>query len=192
MLPPTIPTSFVPHSASTASRRFHIDFTNTFSFISYIILCIVFVLAIGVFLYGQFLSANRASKDAVLAQAEASINPATVEGFMRLRDRLASGKILLESHTAFSTFFAELGTFMPSAIRFTLLHISVDDQGAIKLEGSGVAQNFNTLASASLSFGQNGHIKDAIFSNIAVNPKDNSVSFTLVATLDPKLVAFSP
>lgn len=192
MLPPTIPTSFVPHSASASSRRFHIDFTNIFSLISYIILSIVFVLAIGVFLYSQVLSRAQLSKDQELAEAEASIDPATAEEFVRLRNRLTSSEKLLSNHVAFSEFFASLGTLMPATIRFSSMHLSLGDNGAVKFDGSGVAKSFNALSSASTAFAKDGRIKDAIFSNIVVNPKDNSVSFMLVASLDPKLVVFSP
>lgn len=190
-IPTNIPTSFVPHSSAT-QRRFHVDFTGTFSFLAYIVLCIVFALALGVFLYGRILSASQSAKEAELAQAESSINPATVENFLRLRDRLSSGEALLNGHTAFSGFFTSLGTLLPTTVRFTSLHLSLDGNGTVKFEGSGIAKNFNALAATSMAFAQDGRVKDAIFSNIVVNTKDSSVSFALVATLDPTLVAFSP
>lgn len=192
MLPPTIPTSFVPHSASATSRRSNTDFIGIFGFISYAVLSVAFVLAIGVFFYGQILSSSKVAKDAELAEAQSAINPTTVEEFVKLRDRLSLGKTLLESHTAFSGFFSSLGILIPSTIRFSSLHLSIGDKGTIKFDGSGVAKSFNALAAASMAFAQDGRIKDAIFSNIIVDSKDNSVSFSLVASLDPKLVAFSP
>jgi len=81
---------------------------------------------------------------------------------------------------------------MPSTIRFSSLHLSIDDTGTATLGGTGIAKNFNALAATSMVFAQDGRIKDAIFSNIAINAKDSSVSFTLAATLDPKLIVFSP
>lgn len=163
-----------------------------FGFIAYIILGIVFVLAIGVFFYGQILLANKSSKDAALAEAQAAINPTTIEEFVRLRDRLTLGKTLLASHTAFSGFFSSLGILIPSTVRFSSLHLSLNDKGTVRFEGSGVAKSFNALAATSMTFAQDGRIKDAIFSNIIVDSKDNSVSFVLAASLDSKLVAFSP
>lgn len=192
MLPPTIPTSFVPHATSAASRHSRVDFAGVFSFLMYMVLGVVFVLAVGIFFYGRILSSDRIAKDTALAQAEATINPTTVEAFVRLRDRLASGNTLLANHTAFSGFFSLLGTLMPSTVRFSSLHLSIDEKRTIKLEGLGVAKSFNALAAASTAFSQDGHIKDAIFSNIVVNPRNNSVSFVLAATLDPKTIAFSP
>jgi hypothetical protein len=156
----------------------------------YIVLGIVFILALAVFFYGQFLSNAKSTKDAALTAAESTIDSTKVEEFIQLRDRLASGKTLLSNHTAFSEFFSLIGTLLPSTVRFSSLHLTLDDKGGMKFDGSGVAKNFNALAVASMSFSKDGHIKDAIFSNIVVNPKDSSVSFALSATLDPEIIAF--
>jgi len=192
MLPPTIPTSFVPHSTTSAPRRYGVDFASSLGLLAYIVLGVVFALAISIFFYGRILSSSQISKDAALAQAEAAIDPTTVESFVRLRNRLTSGSTLLSGHTAFSKFFTAFGTLLPSTVRFNSLHLSLDDKGTIKFEGAGTAKSFNALAAASAAFAQDGRIKNAIFSNIVVSPRDSSVSFVLSATLDPKLVAFSP
>lgn len=192
-LPPTIPTSFVPYSASAPARRFRADYSGAFSFLAYGVLVIAIGLSVGVFLYGRILTATQASKDAELAKAEAGVDPATVESFLQLHDRLTSGQTLLANHPAFSSFFTLLQTLMPTSTRFTSLHVWIDDAGGPPtLQGTGVAKSFNTLAAASTAFASDGRIKNAIFSNIVVHSKDKSVSFTLAATLDPSLVAFSP
>ncbi len=159
--------------------------------ISYIVLGIVFLMAIGVFFYGRILSSDKDAKDAALAQAEAAIDPATVESFVQLRDRLNSSQTLLANHTAFSGFFGALETLLPATVRFTALHISLDTSGVAKVEGTGLAKSFNALSVASSDFAADGRIKDVIFSKITVN-KDSSVSFGFSASLDPKLIAFTP
>lgn len=189
-LPPTIPTSFVPHSNST-QRQFRVDFFGAFAFFAYAILAVVFLLALGVFFYGRYLSVDKDAKDKKLLAAEAAIDSKTVENFVRLRDRLTSGDALLEEHVAFSGFFSSLEKVMPTTVSFTALHLLFDATGAPKMDGVGVAKNFNALAVASTAFAADGRIKDAIFSNIKIN-KDNSVSFSLVATLDRALIVFSP
>jgi len=190
-LPPTIPTSFVPHSSGTGVQKFRSDFVGAFAVFSYIILGIVFVIALGVFLYGRVLANELSAKDAALAKATASIDPSTVEGFVRLRDRLNQSETLLNKHVAFSNFFALLQTLLPTSVRFSTLHLSITPSGVSKVEGTGIARNFNALAAVSTAFASDGRIKDAIFSKISIN-KDNTVSFGLSAALDPKLVAFSP
>ena len=189
-LPPTIPTSFVPYATSAAPRKFRSDFSGAFNIFSYGVLAVALALAIGVFLYGRVLVSDKSSKDASLASAQANIDKATVENFVRLRNRLTSSGSLLDKHVAPSTFFSAIETILPSSVRFNSLHLSLSGTGS-KIEGSGVAKNFNALAVASNAFAADGRIKDAIFSNISIN-RDNSVSFALSATLDPKLVVFSP
>lgn len=185
---PTLPTSFVPPSASSTVSAYR---SNALSFFAYAILGIVFALAIGVFLYGRLLASELSSKETLLHEAEAAIDPATVGSFVRLRDRLASGETLLDGHIAFSGFFSSLEKLLPATVRFSSLHISVDTAGISRVEGAGSAKSFNALAAASTAFAEDGRIKDAIFSNITIN-EDASVSFVLSATLDPKLTVFSP
>lgn len=190
----TIPTSFVPQPASAAGRRFgggmSSDFTGAFSFLAYAVFVIIIVLAVGVFFYGRILASSQASKDAALANAEASIDPTTVEGFLRLSNRLSSSATLLNGHIALSGFFNLIETLLPTPVRFNSLHINVADPTKITLDATGIAKNFNALAFTSTAFAADGRIKDAIFSNLTIN-KDNSVSFALSATLDPTLVTFS-
>lgn len=190
--PPTIPTSFVPHPTSSVPRRFRSDFTGAFGFFAYAVFGVVFALALGVFFYGRILAAEQSAKDAELAKAESTIDPETINSFIRLRDRLVVGKTLLENHVAFSGPFALFETLVPVNVRFVSLHLSIDDAKAVKLEGSGIAKSFNALAVASTAFARDGNIRDAIFSNIDVDPQNNSVSFSFSASLDAKIVAFSP
>ena len=189
-LPPTIPTSFVPHS-NISGRQFRSDYSGAFGFFAYTVLGIVFALSLGVVLYGRVLASDKADKDAKIAAAQQSIDPKTIESFVRLRDRLVASQSLLDGHPAFTGLFSILTKIMPTTVRFTSLHLSFDLVGTPKLEGSGVAKSFNALAATSEAFATDGRIKDAIFSHLNVN-KDNSISFILAATLDPKIISFSP
>lgn len=187
---PTIPTSFVPRSATVEHRRTGTDLGGVFGVIAYAILGIVFLLAVGVFFYGRILDGNRTAKDNALAKAEASIDQGTIKGFVQLRDRLNSSQKLLASHVALSGFFTALETILPSTVRFSSLHIIIDASGVAKVEGTGVSKSFNALSVASGAFATDGRIKDAIFSKMTIN-KDSTISFGFSATLDPKLIAFS-
>lgn len=158
---------------------------------AYIILGIVFVLALGTFAYDRVLAGVGASRAEALASAEKAIDLATIEGFVELRNRLNSGTVLLSSHIAFSRFFALLETVLPTSVRLTSLRLSFDATKQVKLDGTGVAKSFNALAAVSTAFANDGRIKEAIFSNLVVT-KDSTVSFVLSATLDPKVVAFMP
>lgn len=189
MLPPTIPTSFVPRAPSTGGQRTRADFAGAFSYFCYAVLVIAFVLATGVFLYEQVLKKTLASDDTKLFEATKGIDASTVDGFIRLRDRLTTSNKLINSHVAFTGFFSALERLLPSSVRFSSLHLSVGSSGEYAVEGTGVAKSFNALAAASTVLSSEGRIKRAIFSQIGVN-KDSSVTFSLSAVLDPKLVAF--
>jgi len=188
-LPPTIPTSFVPRPTSV--RQYRTDFTNAFGFVMYAILGIVFVLALGVFFYGKLLATEESGKAAQLKIAKDNIDTATIEHYVRLNNRLKQGGTLLANHVAFSNFFNVLQTLLPINVRFSTIHLSFDSHGVPKVDGSGIAKNFNALAAASEALAADSRIKDAIFSKLSVG-KDNSVSFGLSATLDSKLTAFAP
>lgn len=191
MLPPSIPTSFVPHPLGGTPRRANRDLTGVFGAVIYIILGIVVVLAVAVFFYGRVLASIQASKDAELAKAKGGIDSATIENFVRLHDRLDSGQKLLSKHIAFSNFFDLVEKIIPSTVRFSSLAITLSEKGGAKLIGTGVARNFNALAAVSSAFAADGSIRDAIFSGIVVNPVNGSVSFSLTALLDQKLIDFS-
>ncbi len=190
-LPPTIPTSFVPYSASAAPRKFRADYTSAFSFFAYGVLGIAVILAIGVFAYGRILATSKAAKDAALAQAESGIDTATVESFVRLRNRLTSSAQLLDGHPSVSNFLTTFGQLLPANVRLTSLHITLAAGSSAKLDAAGIARSFNALAALSNALATDGRFKDAIFSNIVVSPKNNSVAFAFTTSLDPKLVAFT-
>ena len=168
------------------------DFGGALGVLAYLILAISFALAIGVFLYGRILSGTLGSKDAELAKAEAAIDPATVQSFVHLRDRLNSSQTLLAGHTAPSRFFSALESIIPATVRFSSLHLMVDAAGVAKVDGAGISKSFNALSVASTAFATDGRIKDVIFSKMNINTKDNSVSFGFSATLDPKLITYVP
>lgn len=187
---PTIPTSFVPHAAVVDRPRNHVDFGTLVAFFAYLFFGLIFLSAIGIFFYGRILAGSIASREAALAKAEAAIDPATVLGFVQLRDRLNSGKALLANHVALSGFFTALQSILPSTVRFTNLHISIDSTGAARVDGSGVSRSFNALSAASSAFANDSRIKNVIFSRMTIN-KDSSISFGFSALLDPKLIAYT-
>lgn len=189
-LPPSIPTSFVPHTPSTG-HALRSGLTGVFGYFAYGLLSLMVVAALGVFFYGRVLAASKASHDAELAAAEAAIDATTVQSFLQLHDRLNSAKTLLQSHIAFSGFFRVLTTIMPKNVRLASLHIALDPVSGTKVEGTGVAASFNALSAASEAFATDGRIKDVIFSKMSIN-KNQSVSFNLSAKLDPSIIAYTP
>lgn len=154
-------------------------------------LLLIVAAAVGVFLYGRILDAQKASKDAALTKAEAGIDNKAAENFVRLRDRLAAGKGLIAGHVALSPFFDDLSTLIPTGVRLASLDITPVAGAPAKLAATGSARTFNQLAVLSSNLAADGRIKDAIFSNLTVSSVDGSVAFTLAATVDPALTTFT-
>ena len=191
-LPPTIPSSFVPYAKSSGSRKRYADFSGAFAFLAYGVLALMLMASVGVFLYEHVLESEKAAKDAALVKAEAALDPATVQSFFRLQNRLASSKALLAQHSAFSNLFSDLSAIMPKTVRFSSVQVSIDQKGVVTFVASGVAKSLNALAALSSDLAADGRFKNAIVSNIQVNQKDQSVTFGLAADIDPTLIAFSP
>ena len=189
-IPPTIPTSFVPKQPVTTGMRRPQSGVNVFLIIAGIVLGVSVLGAGGVFGYKLYLENVRDGKAAELQRAQDAINEDTIEGFVRLRNRLDSASTLLNQHVYTSQFFDVLETRTLQSVRFSSLTLSVLDDRSAEIQMEGVARSFNALAAQSEAFASEKRIKRAIFSSITVNTT-GSVSFELTAELDPKLILAS-
>lgn len=160
---------------------------NLFLSISLGIVGLSLVAAGATFAYGQYLTHLATAKAAELATEEQSVNPDDVQSFVRLRDRLATSKTLLNSHIVLSQFFTELERVTLQSVSFTTLVVTVTSDNSAQITMAGTAKSFNALAAQSNAFAADSLVKRAIISGITIN-KDGTVGFTLTADLDPRLV----
>lgn len=181
----------MPRSGAAPRRGgIRIDFAGAFGLLSFALLFITIVLAVGVFAYSQILSSNLKTKQTKLAEAQENIDASLAESFVKLDNRLSGAATLLDNHVVLSQYFDTIGVLLPVNVRFTTMQVTVADGKKVTVEATGVAKNFNALAFASSEISASGKIKDAIFSRLTVN-KDNSVSFGLSATIDAGLVTLA-
>ena len=141
----------------------------------------------GVFGYELYLKSARDAKAAELTAAQRAVDIDTVEGFIRLRDRLSATESILNQHVELSEFFDVLESRTLQTVRFSNLLISVNGDRSAEIEMEGVARSFNALAAQSASIAAEKRIKRAIFSGITVND-NGTVGFSLSATLDPRII----
>lgn len=160
---------------------------NAFMVVAVGLLAIVGLLALGEFAYAHFLAGEMQSKSSQLTAQEQSVSQDTVEGFLRLRNRLTSAENILSQHVALSQFFDVLESLTLSEVRFTSLAITVNADRTADVKMTGTAKSFNALAAQSAAFAEESRIKQAIFSGISAD-KNGVVSFAVTAKLDPKLV----
>lgn len=160
---------------------------NVLMTISLTVLGIAILLSAGAFAYSHYLTSEAAAKSAELERAEAGVSQDTVEGFLRLRDRLSSAESVLSNHITLSQFFDALESLTLADVKFDGLTVTVNPDHSATVKMSGHAATFNALAAQSAAFAKEPLMKQAIFSGISANPK-GVVSFSFSAVLDPKLV----
>ena len=186
-VPPNVPTSFVPKTPISAVARAPQSGTNVLMLIGMIFIVLAVVASGGVFLYGKYLGGVITSKEEAITKAQSSIDQASVEEFIRLRNRFNAANGLLDEHVAFSQFLELLEKAALQNVRFSSLLYTKADNGDHHLEMSGVARSFNALAAQSNAFAKEPYVRSAIFSDINVLP-EGSVTFSFSARLDSKLV----
>jgi Tfp pilus assembly protein PilN len=187
-LSPTIPTSFVPKQpVSSGSNRPQSSGVNFILIGSLIVGGGAIAIALGVFLYSLYLGGIVKSEGSQLLAAQENLSQNRVSEFIKLRNRLTATKTLLSQHVSLSQFFTLLEGVTLTNVSFTSLDIKVAGDRSAVITLSGVAKNFNALAAESSAFAGSKVIKSAIFSGITVN-SNNTVAFTINATLDPSIV----
>lgn len=185
-LSPGIPTSFVPRQPVETKRPVHSG-VNLFLILSLAVLGISVLAAVGMFGYNYYLKSSLEAKAAELAAAEARVNEGTIEDFVRLRDRLASGGDLLSNQVVLSKFMDTLEELTLQNVRFNSMEVIVANDRTATIEAEGTARTFNALAAQSNAFAQVRGIKRAIFSDIALSDT-RLVTFTLTADVDNDLL----
>lgn len=185
--PPTIPTSFVPKQPLPENRRKTSPGSNILLIISIVILGISALAALAAFGYGRYLDSAIQVKKTTLDQALEKTDQNSINELIRLKRRFDSGKQILNAHTVPSQFFDTLEKITLENVRFDAMKLTVSDDRTARLEMSGIARNFNTLAAQSNVFAKNDAIRRAIFSNFVPN-KNGTVTFSVTADLDSKVV----
>lgn len=163
---------------------------SAFALLAYFILGFMVLAAGGVFFYEQLLIAqlNETKKEINAFEQQETQLEAKLSEFIRLKDRLSSGKALLASHVSISQFFTRMERVLPVSSRLLNVQVAVNQDGSISLKGSGEARDFTALALVSEAFAHSGGINDVIFSHFQIKP--TTVAFDFSGTIDPKLVQF--
>jgi hypothetical protein len=187
---PTIPTSFVPKQPVHSAARFEKSGGNMLLLIASFMFIFALVGSAGVFGYGTYLDSVLKTKAAALAATEASVNTEAVEEFIRFRDRFAAADEVLDNHVSASAFFDLLESITLANVRFASLNFELQENGVFRIDMDGTARTFNALAAQSKAFADEKLIKRAIFANIATEQNSTTVSFSVTAELDPRLVEF--
>ncbi|OGG53496.1 hypothetical protein A2851_04220 [Candidatus Kaiserbacteria bacterium RIFCSPHIGHO2_01_FULL_53_29] len=185
-----IPSTFIPHdTAVTPSARRSGGGLNDLLLLCGIVLLVASAaLAVGVFLYQQFLATESASKLVQLERARSAFEPSLIQQLTRLDDRMHAADAILGVHLAPSVFFSALEQATLQTVSFQTLDFTAPDTQHIALKMVGVAQSVNSIALQADLFSKNGVITSPIFSNIA--RQQDGVHFDLSAVVNPAAIRY--
>lgn len=176
--------SFIPHDAKTAPRGTQGSGLSELLVLIAIVLVVASVaLAVGVFLYQQYLQSSSTSKLAQLQTAEAAFEPSLIQQLTRLDDRMTSADQILQSHIAPSALFSMLEQTTITTISYQSLTFDATNPEQISIKMSGVADSVNSIALQSDLFSKSGMITSPIFSNIG--REQDGVHFDFSALINP-------
>src|SRR3989344_3801495 len=186
-----IPASFIPHDTSVARPplRGGGGLNDLLLLVAIVIFVASAALAIGVFLYGQYLVTENTAKLEQLERAKAGFQPALIQQLTRLDDRMHAADRVLSAHIAPSVFFKALEEATLQTVSFRTLDFQVAENQNLTVKIAGVAESVNSIALQADLFSKNGVITNPIFSNIARQP--DGVHFNLSAMVNPSAINFA-
>src|SRR5665213_2449853 len=127
-----VPTSFIPHDATTPSAPRHYDSSGGLTDLLTLVALVLFVasvaLAAGSFLYEQYLNNESASKHSQIVAAQAAFDPTLIQTLTTLDQRMNAANTLLAAHIAPSAFFAALDEATAETVSFQNLNFDATDQ----------------------------------------------------------------
>lgn len=178
-----IKSSFIPQSpiapVSQAPRRSGGGY-NFFVLISLVIFVASATLAVGVFLYAQYLSTASASKLSQLERAKEAFEPSLIQDLTRLDDRMRAADTILSRHVAPTTLFNLLEQLTLQTVAFNSFDFTSSQDG-YKVTMQGLAESVNSIALQADLLSRSGVIANPIFSNI--NRQIGGVKFDFTADI---------
>ncbi len=187
-----IQSSFIPRDAGevklTPPRISGAGFSDLVLLLSIVFFVASSALAGGVFLYKQYLQTATQSKIQELQRDKATFDPALIQEFTRLDDRMHAGSTILSNHISPTSFFDALSQATLTTVSFKSLNFEGSDSAHLAAKLSGVAQSVNSIALQAQVFSKNGTIVNPIFSNIGRQP--DGIHFDLSILINPKSINY--
>jgi hypothetical protein len=187
-----ITSSFIPRDTVRNSSNVPSYRSGAFDLLmlgSVILFIASLALAIGIFLYLQFIESSLTGKSDQLQRAQEAFEPALISELTRLDDRMNSAQDILFQHIAPSEFFRILEDLTLESISLKSLNIEANSGNSIKISMAGIARSVNSIALQADLYGKHTAITSPIFSNI--NRDQNGVLFDVSASLNPASLKYT-
>ncbi len=162
---------------------------DLFILISIVLLVASVALAVGVFLYAQYLQSSGISKVDQLERAKAAFEPSLIQELTRVDDRMRAAGEILGSHTAMLALFRMLEATTITTVAFRSFDFEAVDAGHLSVRMDGIADSVNSIALQADVFSKSTMITNPIFSNI--NREMDGVHFSLSALVNPAAVNYA-
>lgn len=184
--------TFIPHDVSQPAVQARVregTLVDILTLVSIVLLIASVALAAGVFLYEQYLDTSSKSKVNQLKVAKAQFDPALIQEFSRLDDRMRDADMILGTHIAPSVFFHMLEANTLSTVSFRSLEFQAAGEEGMTVKMEGIAKSVNSIALQADFFSKVGIITSPIFSNI--DRQIDGVHFSLSATVNPAAIRYA-
>ena len=189
---PQVSPSFIPKkSLETVSARPAGKGTGLFLLIAILVFLASLIAAGAVFAYDKLLNQSITSKGASLALNQKAYDPAVIQELSRVDSRISEAQKLLQSHIAPSAVFAFLSQQTLEKVQFTNYSFAFNGDGTAKVDLTGLADSFSTVALQSDQFGASKILKDVVFSGVSVDSTSGRVGFSVSAVLDGSLINYA-
>ena len=143
---------------------------------------------VGASLYTSYLNKQILSLKGDIELAKESLEPATLETFKTLDNRLRMATDLLDRHITVAPLFETLERLTVQGVRYTTFGFRNSD-GQIEIQMNGEARELALVALQARAFGEESRIVNPIFSNLTLEPTGKT-SFDVSFTLDPSLISY--
>lgn len=148
------------------------------------------IIAGGLFVYKGLIKNEIESLQSQLSESEKNIDKKTIDEMSAFSKKLDVAKALVARHQVISKFMDTLSSSTVSSVQFTKFDYNNLEEGALAVSLEGTATSYASVALQENVFSKNKYFKSMIFSNLDLTDK-GTVSFHLVATVDPQVAAYS-
>jgi hypothetical protein len=195
---PIVSTSFIPkrpvssESPVSSSEHHSIGLLSLLTFVVVLGTGIAFV---GVYLYQQTLLSQQTKLQQQISTDQTGLGSDFVTQMKRLSGRMSGVKTLIQNHIVVSPIFAALQATTLQTVQYkTFTYALTTDTGThakvVRVEITGTAKDYATLALQSDAYAQTPLIKNPVFSGLTVQAKSALVDFKLVFTVDPTSLSY--
>ena len=187
-------TSFIPKKP-LAEERVAVTATHSsiFGFLATLLFISAIAASAGLYFYRANIQKTIVSQQVQLNAARNAFEPSLITELKRLDRRITSANTILNSHIAVSPIFEVLELNTLKSIQFTkFTYVTpTNPKLPIKVELSGRARDYASIALESDQLAKNKYIRNSLFSDLTLNEQTGMVLFQLTFDVDPDLVRFT-